>query len=119
MSKNIFGETIATCGTDPTTGFYRDGCCNTGPSDQGTHTVCAVVTSEFLEYSKKQGNDLMTARPEFEFPGLKEGDRWCVCASRWLEAYHADVAPTVVLEATNIKTLDIIPMELLIQHAHK
>lgn len=117
MSKNVFGEKLITCSTEPVTGFYRDGCCETGPDDNGTHTVCAQVTQEFLEYSAAMGNDLMTPRPEFRFPGLKEGDRWCLCASRWYEAYKAGKAPNVVLEATHEKTLELIPMETLLKFA--
>ena len=93
--KNVLGFDLATCGMDPVTGFYRDGCCNTGNGDIGTHTVCAIVTSKFLEYSKEQGNDLTTPRPEFNFKGLKDGDSWCLCALRWKEAYKAGCAPRV------------------------
>lgn len=99
------------------TGFYRDGCCETGPDDMGTHTVCAAVTQDFLEFTAKQGNDLSTPRPAFGFKGLKPGDRWCLCATRWREAYEAGHAPNVVLEATEEKTLDYIPMEVLSQYA--
>ena len=105
--KNVLGFDLATCGMDPVTGFYRDGCCNTGNGDIGTHTVCAIVTSKFLEYSKEQGNDLTTPRPEFNFKGLKDGDSWCLCALRWKEAYKAGCAPRVKLTATNIKTLEL------------
>lgn len=118
-SLNIFGEKLLSCSTKPMTGFYRDGCCNTGPEDLGTHTVCVSLTKEFLEFSKSRGNDLMTPIPEYDFPGLKEGDSWCLCALRWLEAYRAGVAPLVYLEATNEATLKIVPLETLIQFAIK
>ena len=104
QAKNVLGGALATCGTDPTTGFYRDGCCNTGPQDAGTHTVCAVMTDEFLRFTANRGNDLSTPRPEFDFPGLKPGDRWCLCAGRWAEAEAAGVAPPVVLDATHEAT---------------
>jgi len=116
---NVFGEELIACGTDPLTGFYRDGCCNTGPDDQGTHTVCSIMTLEFLRFSKAMGNDLSTPVPEFEFPGLKPGDKWCLCATRWREAYQHGVAPKVILEATNEKTLNYVDMDQLIEHAHK
>lgn len=99
------------------TGFYRDGCCHTGPDDRGRHVVCAVMTEEFLAYTKAQGNDLSTPRPEFRFPGLKPGDQWCLCALRWREAYLAGVAPLVVLEATHEKVLDYVRMEDLVAKA--
>ena len=118
-SKNVFGNTIATCSEDPMTGFYRDGCCNTGPQDQGTHTVCAVMTEEFLEFSKLKGNDLSTPRAQWNFPGLKLGDRWCLCARRWLEAYRAGKAPRVKLEATHEKTLEIVDLNTLVSFAVK
>lgn len=118
-SLNIFGEKLLPCSTKPMTGFYRDGCCNTGPEDLGTHTVCVSLTTEFLEFSKSRGNDLMTPIPQYDFPGLKEGDRWCLCALRWLEAYQAGVAPLVYLEGTNETTLKIVPLETLIQFAIK
>jgi len=119
MQYNVLGEPLIACSTNPLTGYYRDGCCHTGEDDLGTHTVCAVVTKEFLEFSKKKGNDLITPRPEFRFPGLKPGDKWCLCASRWLEAYQAGVAPQVVLEATHEKTLDYIRLEELVKFAYK
>lgn len=111
--KNVLGFDLATCGMDPVTGFYRDGCCNTGNGDIGTHTVCGIVTTKFLEYSKEQGNDLTTPRPEFNFKGLKDGDSWCLCALRWKEAYKAGCAPRVKLTATNIKTLKFIKLDVL------
>jgi uncharacterized protein (DUF2237 family) len=119
MNLNIFGEELITCSTQPLTGFFRDGCCKTDEEDFGTHTVCAVVTQEFLEFSLSRGNDLITPRPEYLFPGLQPGDKWCLCATRWLEAYHNNCAPFVFLEATNEKSLEIIGMDILIQFAKK
>lgn len=106
MAKNVLGTDLETCGTQPLTGFYRNGCCDTGAEDHGVHVVCAQMTAEFLEFSKTAGNDLSTPRPEFGFPGLLPGDRWCLCASRWQEAFEADVAPPVVLEATHARALE-------------
>ena len=100
-SRNVLGEPIEICSLKPMTGFFRDGCCNTGPQDVGSHTVCVVMTAEFLEFSKSHGNDLSTPVPEFGFPGLKPGDRWCLCAPRWQEALEAQRAPRVVLRATH------------------
>ncbi|MEM9856372.1 MAG: DUF2237 domain-containing protein [Bacteroidota bacterium] len=117
VQLNIFGEQLIVCSTHPLTGFYRDGCCHTGPMDTGTHTVCAVMTSAFLSFTKKRGNDLSTPIPEYRFPGLKPGDRWCLCVNRWKEALDAGVAPKVVLEATNEKTLEVVSMQQLIDHA--
>ena len=114
---NIFGEPIKSCSTNPNTGFYRDGCCNTGDDDFGMHTVCAVITEEFLEFSRKVGNDLSTPQSQWNFPGLKPGDHWCLCAKRWLEAYSAGVAPQVDLEATHERTLKVVPMNVLLKHA--
>lgn len=108
---NVLGEKLEPCGTDPMTGFFRDGCCNTCDEDLGSHTVCVEATTEFLEYSRFAGNDLSTPHPEFGFPGLKEGDRWCLCAGRWLEAFEKGMAPRVFLKNTHIKALDIIPRE--------
>ena len=116
IQKNVLGSELSDCSIDPLTGFFRDGCCNTGEGDVGTHTVCSVVTDDFLEFSKRQGNDLITPRPEFNFNGLKEGDSWCLCALRWREANDAGCAPRVKLTATNIKTLDYIKLEILKQH---
>jgi len=116
-SVNVLGGTLATCSNAPLTGFFRDGCCNTNDLDAGCHTVCAVLTREFLEFSRARGNDLATPRPAFGFPGLKPGDRWCLCASRWLEAYQAGCAPRVVLAATHRKTLEIVPKAALESHA--
>ena len=116
-SINVLGEELQTCSEQPRTGFYRTGCCDTGQEDLGMHTVCCHVTAEFLEFSKASGNDLSSPRPEFEFPGLKPGDRWCVCATRWKEALEAGAACPVVLEATHVNTLDIVPLDDLKKHA--
>lgn len=115
--RNVLGGELDECGTDPVTGFYRDGCCTTGPEDLGVHTVCAVVSAEFLAHQQAAGNDLVTARPEFGFAGLRPGDRWCVCAARWLEASEVGAAPPVVLAATHSRTLDLVPLEVLRKHA--
>jgi uncharacterized protein len=109
--KNVFGEPLATCSTSPLTGFFRDGCCNTGPEDRGSHTVCAVMTAEFLAFSKRAGNDLSTPAPEYGFPGLKPGDRWCLCAARWQQAFKAGMAPKVVLAATHECALEIVDLK--------
>ena len=116
---NVLGGKLESCSTAPLTGFFRDGCCNTGPEDIGSHTVCVIVTAEFLALSKYLGNDLSTARPEFRFAGLKPGDRWCLCAARFLQAAQEFAAPEVVLEATHLRTLDIVPLALLQAHAAK
>lgn len=116
-AKNVFGEPLQPCCTDPMTGYYRTGYCETGPGDFGLHVVCAQVTDEFLAYTRAQGNDLSTPVPVYQFPGLKSGDRWCLCASRWKEALEAGVAPPVVLSATHLNTLAVIPLELLKEHA--
>lgn len=116
-SLNVLGGPLQPCSTDPLTGYYRDGCCNTGPEDRGSHTVCVIVTAEFLAMSKYLGNDLSTPRPEFRFAGLKPGDRWCLCAARFLQAAQEFAAPQVVLEATHARAADIIPLELLRNHA--
>ena len=116
MIKNILGTNLEVCSLNPITGFTRSGCCETGPEDLGQHTVCAEVTDEFLQFSKLQGNDLMTPRPEFSFTGLKPGDRWCLCASRWLEALEEGIAPPVILEATHEKALEIIDLAELKYH---
>ena len=115
--QNVLGGPLAPCGRDPMTGFYRDGHCATGPEDRGRHVVCAVVTAEFLAFSARRGNDLSTPRPEWGFPGLHPGDRWCLCVLRWAEALRAGVAPRVVLEATNAKALDVVPLDALRAHA--
>jgi uncharacterized protein (DUF2237 family) len=114
---NVLGGELEPCGTDPVTGFFRDGCCSTGPEDQGSHTVCAVVTSEFLGYMVDVGNDLTTPHPQWQFPGLVPGDRWCVVAARWLQAFRAGRACPIVLAATHARALDIVPLEALQQHA--
>jgi Uncharacterized protein conserved in bacteria len=108
--RNVLGESLALCSTSPMTGFLRDGCCESHPSDVGLHLVCAEMTTEFLAYSKARGNDLSTPRPEFGFPGLVPGDRWCLCAARWLEALEAGVAPPVILRSTHEGTLALIPL---------
>jgi uncharacterized protein (DUF2237 family) len=115
--RNVLGEELEPCGTEPLTGFYRDGCCTTGEEDLGRHTVCAVVSGEFLEHQKSTGNDLTAPRPEFGFPGLTPGDRWCVCAERWLESYRAGAAAPVVLAATHASTLEVVPLDALREHA--
>jgi uncharacterized protein len=114
---NVVGGRLLPCSNEPLTGFYRNGCCSTGDEDAGSHTVCVVATEEFLEFSSLAGNDLSTARPEWGFPGVKAGERWCLCASRWLEAYNAGFAPEVVLGATHTRALEVVPIELLTSHA--
>lgn len=114
---NVVGGELLPCSEEPLTGFYRDGCCATGPEDVGSHTVCALMTAEFLAFSKAAGNDLSTPRPEWGFDGLKPGDRWCLCASRWLEAYEAGFAPEVVLGATHARALEVVPIEALTSYA--
>lgn len=116
-ARNVLGGPLAECCGRPLTGFYRDGHCHTGPQDVGSHTVCAQMTAEFLRYSLEQGNDLVTPHPDFGFPGLKPGDRWCVCAARWREAFDAGVAPPVVLTATHEKALATVPLAALRAHA--
>jgi uncharacterized protein (DUF2237 family) len=110
-SRNVFGVALESCSEKPITGFFRDGCCNTSEQDLGSHTVCVEVTQGFLEFSRFRGNDLSTPRPEFGFPGLKPGDRWCLCASRWLEAYEAGMAPRIYLRSTHERALEIVPLE--------
>jgi hypothetical protein len=114
---NVVGGSLLSCSDAPLTGFYRDGCCGTGPEDVGSHTVCAVMTAEFLEFSRLAGNDLSTPRPEWGFPGLSPGDRWCVCAARYAEAHDAGCAPPVVLGATHERAVDVVPIEILMAHA--
>jgi hypothetical protein len=114
---NVLGGELEPCSTDPVTGFYRDGCCTTGPEDIGNHTVCAVMTAEFLSHQGEVGNDLSTPRPEYQFPGLRPGDRWCVVAIRWLQAYRDGKAAPVVLASTHVRALDIVPIEALRAHA--
>lgn len=115
--RNVLGGDLEPCGIDPLTGFYRDGSCITGPEDMGSHTVCAVVTSEFLEHQRSIGNDLSTPMPEYLFPGLVPGDRWCVTALNWLRAHHDGAAAPVVLASTHERALDLIPLEVLQHHA--
>ena len=117
LNKNVYGEPIEICSKETMTGYLRNGSCETLDDDLGSHTVCAKVTSEFLEYSKNKGNDLITPRPELDFPGLKEGDKWCVCAMRWLEAYNDGVAPPILVRSTNILALEIIDIDLLKKYA--
>ena len=117
MARNILGSELQPCSMDPVTGFFRDGCCNTGSGDVGVHTVCVVVTEEFLEFSRDRGNDLSTPQPQLGFPGLKAGDRWCLCAARWQEALEAGKAPYVVLESTNMASLEWVSMDDLCAHA--
>lgn len=116
-SLNVYGERLKPCAFDPMTGFYRDGCCNTGPEDRGRHVICVRVTADFLAFSRARGNDLSTPRPEFGFEGLREGDRWCLCAERWKEAWEAGAAPKVILASTHLSALRIVPLDVLEQHA--
>jgi len=111
--NNVFGTELQPCSMDPKTGYLRDGCCHEHPQDRGRHELCAIMTDDFLQYSKAQGNDLITPRPELEFPGLSAGDRWCLCVGRWIEAEEAGVAPPVILEATNEAVLDEISADTL------
>lgn len=117
-ARNVLGGELVDCSQDPLTGFYRDGCCNTGYGDVGVHVVCVVATREFLDFSRQVGNDLSTPIPQFRFPGLLPGDRWCLCASRWKEAYDAGKAPPVVLEATHVSALEFANLEQLQAHRH-
>ncbi len=112
-SLNVLGQPLKQCSQDPKTGFFRNGCCDTSDLDQGSHTVCAVMTAEFLTFSKAAGNDLSTPHPEFGFVGLKPGDQWCLCAARFLEAYEADAAPRIRMNSTHLKALEIVPMDAL------
>ena len=116
-ARNVLGDDLAPCGTDPLTGFYRDGCCSTSPDDRGSHTICAVMTAEFLAHQKGIGNDLSTPMPEYGFPGLVPGDRWCVTAVNWLRAYGDGAAAYVVLASTHERALDIVPLDALKEHA--
>ncbi|MDR7149535.1 uncharacterized protein (DUF2237 family) [Hydrogenophaga palleronii] len=117
MALNVLGGELQACSYDPLTGFLRDGCCQVGPEDRGSHWICARVTSEFLAYSFASGNDLSTPKPEWRFAGLKPGDRWCLCALRWLDALEAGVAPPVVLQSTHEEALTLVPLEILQLHA--
>ena len=116
-AKNVLGGELIACSLDPVTGFFRNGCCDTGPEDGGSHTVCAVMTAEFLALSKYLGNDLSTPRPEFAFAGLKPGDRWCLCAARFLQAHDEGAAPKVNLAATHMRALELVPLDILKHHA--
>ena len=118
VEKNVLGTELQACCFEPKTGFYRDGFCKTGAEDVGTHVVCAIMTEEFLRFTFKQGNDLITPLPYFKFPGLKAGDKWCLCVSRWKEAYEEDLAPPVVLEATHERALKYVTFEMLLEHKH-
>jgi len=115
--KNVLGTELQSCSTDPMTGFFRDGCCNTGPTDHGRHTVCIVASEEFLEFSKAAGNDLSTPRHEYRFPGVQPGDKWCLCVDRWQEAFEAGMAPQVCLEATHENALEVVTLDDLRRHA--
>lgn len=119
VHRNVLGGPLAICSTEPLTGFYRTGCCHSGADDRGLHTVCAIVNGAFLAYSRDKGNDLISPRPQYGFAGLKPGDRWCLCAARWLEAFTDRMAPPVVLEATHERTLEIVPLEALLKHAYQ
>lgn len=116
-SVNVLGGTLQACSTEPVTGFFRDGCCNTSTQDRSSHTVCAVVTAQFLRFSQERGNDLSTPQPDSGFPGLRSGDRWCLCAPRWQEAFEAGCAPAVTLESTHVDALDHCTLEDLKRHA--
>lgn len=116
-SLNVYGEPLESCSDEPLTGFFRDGCCNTDEQDVGSHTVCVQLSRAFLEYSKSRGNDLSTPRPEMNFPGLRPGDRWCLCAARWMEAQRSDAAPRVYLRCTHHRALEIVPWKLLSRYA--
>ena len=119
MNKNIFGEPLITCSTKPLTGYFRNGCCDTDSTDTGMHTICVIVNKDFLSFSKAVGNDLSTPMPKYGFAGLKDGDKWCLCALRWKEALINNIAPKVILEATNEKTLKVVNIKDLITHSHK
>jgi len=117
--RNVFGEPLIPCSTDPMTGFFRDGCCNTGFMDTGTHTVCAIMTEAFLTFTKSKGNDLSSPIPRYNFPGLKPGDKWCLCVKRWKQALDEGCAPQVILEATNERSLDTVTMDQLVSHSFR
>ena len=117
QASNVLGGPLQPCSFDPVTGFFRDGCCHTGPGDHGLHTVCVEATAEFLHFSREAGNDLSTPVPEYEFPGLKPGDHWCLCVTRWMEAFEAGCAPRVVLEATHVSALEYVELDDLKAHA--
>jgi uncharacterized protein (DUF2237 family) len=113
IARNVLGEPLVACSFDPLTGFYRDGCCKTGPEDTGSHLVCAIMTDDFLKFSKMVGNDLSTPIPQWRFPGLVEGDQWCLCMNRWKEAFYAGCAPKIKLESTHIKALEFVELDIL------
>ncbi len=117
LPKNVLGTELQPCCSAPVTGFYRDGYCRTGATDYGLHIVCAEMTAEFLEFSRQMGNDLITPIPEYQFPGLKPGDRWCLCVKRWQEAYEAGIAPPVLLESTHMSSIEFVTLEQLQEHA--
>ena len=117
LPLNVLGQPLVACSFDPLTGFFRDGCCKTNEQDLGSHLVCAIVTNDFLQFSLKRGNDLITPRPEYQFPGLIAGDQWCLCLNRWIEALEANCAPTIQLESTHARVLDKVPMEVLLQYS--
>lgn len=117
MAKNVLGGDLIVCSSDPITGFFRTGTCDTCGDDEGMHTVCAVMTADFLDFSKDAGNDLSTPRPEFQFPGLQPGDRWCLCLPRWIEAWEAGAAPQLVLRATHMSAIEFLSMETLVKYA--
>jgi len=119
MENNVFGEPLESCCTNPLTGYFRDGLCRTIDQDTGTHTVCAIMTDDFLSFSAERGNDLITPMPYYQFSGLKEGDKWCLCVSRWIEAEKAGKAPELILEATHEKTLDYTTLDILVRYAFK
>jgi hypothetical protein len=119
VALNVLGQPLVPCSFEPLTGFFRDGCCKTNEEDSGSHLVCAIVSDAFLQFSLAKGNDLITARPEYQFPGLVAGDQWCLCLNRWIEAFQANCAPMIKLESTNIKALEIVPLNILEQYSNK
>jgi uncharacterized protein (DUF2237 family) len=119
IALNVFGEPLTPCSFDPLTGFFRDGCCKTNEEDVGSHLVCAIVTDEFLQFSLERGNDLITPRPEYRFPGLVAGDQWCLCINRWVEAFNAKCAPFIKLESTHLKSLETVPLSILKEFARE
>jgi uncharacterized protein (DUF2237 family) len=119
VALNVFGEPLIPCSFDPLTGFFRDGCCKTNEEDVGSHLVCAIVTNEFLQFSLQKGNDLITPRPEYQFPGLVAGDQWCLCINRWVEAFNAQCAPSIKLESTHIKALETVPLNILKEYSRE
>jgi uncharacterized protein (DUF2237 family) len=119
VALNVLGQPLVPCSFEPLTGFFRDGCCKTNEEDSGSHLVCAIVSDAFLQFSLAKGNDLITARPEYQFPGLVAGDQWCLCLNRWIEAFQANCAPMIKLESTNIKALEIVPLNILEHYSNK